>query len=222
MGSYNTLLIDIVLLLLFLGILLFFGRRVYTKRKVSASSGRDQASPKKEASKRREIQHIDAGAVIIPAGSKKYSVHSDRYKEANALLHAEKMDEAIVIFKELAALPEEAETALVGLGSSYSLKGEREQAMACYKKVIELNPMNYNAFLGMGTVNYRMAQYSMAVVYYKKAGAINPAIPDTYWGLAGAYNKLKEKELASENAKTFISMVPDSRYRKYLEGMIIS
>lgn len=171
--------------------------------------------------KREEIQDVNAGVVIIPASPQRTSVYSEKYKTANAFLDQQKLDEAIAIFKELAAIPEEAEYALVTLGTCYNLKGESENAQTCYSKVLDLNDKNYNALLGMAGVNYRTKQYPLAIVYYKKANQLRPELPDAYWGLACGYHMLQEKELAGENAKTFIRMVPDSRYRSQLEKMIV-
>jgi tetratricopeptide (TPR) repeat protein len=131
------------------------------------------------------------------------------------------MDEAIVILTELAAIPEETATASIGLGTAYNLKGDRDNALFHYQKALELAPENYNALLGMASVNYRTKHYPNAVNYYRKATSLRPELPDGYWGLAVAYHMMQDKKQASENAKIFIKMVPDSRYRESLEEMII-
>ncbi|MFL5764298.1 MAG: tetratricopeptide repeat protein [Bacteroidia bacterium] len=205
-------LIDLIFLIAFLGILVLFIGRLSRKRKSRSNHG---------AIKRREIQKVNKGAVIVPTSDNRSSVHWQKYKEGNRLIDAEKMDDAIVIFRQLVTIPGEEETANVNLGTCYNLKNERETAMTHYQAALNLNPNNYNALLGMASVNYRTGHYPTAVVYYKKANALKPELPDAYWGLAVAYNMMNEKELSSDNAKTFIKMVPDSRYRPNLEKMII-
>ena len=170
---------------------------------------------------RKEIQEINAGAVIIPDGSKRTSVYFEQYTQGNQFLHEQRYEEAIRIFKRLSEIPEETETALIGLGTSYSLKGEAEQARDCFNRALELNDKNYNALLGMAGYYFKAKEYSTAEAYYRKACTLMPELPDAYWGLACAYHMMNEKEQASDNAKIFVRMVPDSRYRPQLEQMII-
>jgi tetratricopeptide (TPR) repeat protein len=200
-------------------IVLFFLWRPFLKKNYSTPSS---ALPETaEAVTRKEIQQVDAGAVIVPAAPARTSEHSQKYKTANTLLDQQRMDEAIVIFKELITIPEEEETALISLGTCYNLKGDMENAMYAYKKALDINEKNYNALLGLASFNYKTKQYPSAVVYYKKANFLRPELPDAYWGLACAYYMMDEDALASENAKTFVQMVPDSRYKPQLEKMII-
>ena len=210
--------IIIILFLLFVGFLSFFylrKNRIKSLQRVHSSFGEFKQV-------RREIQDINAGAVVVPQGSKKTSKYSDKYRKGNILLHEKKYDEAISIFKQLADIPEETELSMISLGTSYSLKGETKIAEKCYARSLELNDKNYNALLGMANINYKSQQYAVAATYYLKAKGIMPELPDVYWGLACTYNLLGEKKLASDNAKIFVRMVPDSRYRPMLEEMIIS
>ena len=219
MESTNPL--PILFLSLTIFVTLFFLIRYFIKGQKTASPN-NSSSTNTDHSTRKEIQNFDSGAVISPIGEIRTSVHWEKYKNANALLDAEKMDEAIVIFKSLAAIPEEAEFAFIGLGTCYSLKNELPESIAYYQKAIQLNGNSFNAFLGLASSNYKSAHYPTAIVYYKKANVLNPQSPDPYWGLAAAYDMMKEKQLASDNAKIFIKMVPDSRYVKHLERMIIN
>jgi tetratricopeptide (TPR) repeat protein len=211
----------LIYLILILIVTVFFYARNHLHKRSFPPSQKHKSSANSDDFKRKELQSIDSGAIISPVESQRTSAHWQKYKEGNALIDQQKMDEAIVIFQSLITIPEEEETALISLGTCYNLKGESEKAMDCFKRSLQLNDKNYNALLGMASANYKTAHYPIAIVYYKKANALHPELPDSYWGLASAYHMLQEKELASENAKTFIQMVPDSRYRKYLEGMII-
>lgn len=205
------------MLLLFVATLLFF----LIQRRLKKTTKNDHNSRHYENQQRQEIQEINAGAVIIPQGSKRTSKYSEIYKKGVDLLHNQKYDEAIVVYKELSKIPEETETALIGLGTCYNLKGDKENAGKCFSQSLQINDKNYNALLGMASFNYKSEQYPLALVYYQKAKSISPELPDAYWGLACAYHMMNEKNLASQNAKQFLKMVPNSRYKSNLEKMII-
>lgn len=210
--------------IVFLFILLLFIAFIfllYSQRRAKKTTENDHTSWQHDNQQRQEIQAINAGAVIIPQGSKRTSKYSKQYIIGNDLLHNQKYDEAIVVFKELSEIPEETETALISLGTCYNLKGDKENAGKCFSQSLQINDKNYNALLGMASFNYKSEQYPLAQIYYQKAKSISPELPDAYWGLACAYHMMNEKKLASDNAKQFLRMVPNSRYRPNLEKMII-
>src|SRR6187551_2047249 len=130
----NTFPVNMIYLLAFLVIALFFIWRSFLKKRAPGNSPNiiDQTQPVL----RKEIQQIDAGAVIVPAAPQRASPHWQKYKTANALLDQQRMDEAMIIFKQLIAIPEEEETALISLGTCYNLKGDMENAMLSYKKAL--------------------------------------------------------------------------------------
>ena len=90
-----------------------------------------------------------------------------------------------------------------------------------YEKALAVNRDYYEPNLGMGSANSKLKDYNTAVLYYERAHQLKPEAADPFWGLAIAYHYLNEKELASKNAKIFIDMAPDSRYRKYIEKYIL-
>lgn len=207
----------VLALLLVAGLFIF----LYLRKILNNSKTSNKSNAFGEDQKRKEIQEINAGAVIIPQGSKRTSKYSERYKEGNKLIHEQKYQEAIQIFQELLEIPEETETASISLGTCYNLKGDLDAAGKHFSRALELNDKNYNALLGMASFNYRSKQYPLAAILYRKANELMPELPDAYWGLACAYHMMNEKKLASDNAKRFISMEPNSRYRSNLEKMII-
>jgi tetratricopeptide (TPR) repeat protein len=185
-------------------------------------SGLSSAIVQANAVERKEIRQEETGPIIVPTETQETSGYGQKYKTAYTLIAQQRIDEAIAIFKELLAIPQEEEAALVNLGACYNLKDDMENAMYTYKKALDINERNYDALLGLGNFNYKTKQYPLAVVYYQKANLLRPGHPDSYWGLACAYYMMNEDSLASENAKAFVNLVPGSRDRMQMEKMIIS
>jgi tetratricopeptide (TPR) repeat protein len=173
--------------------------------------------PEPEKTKRKEIEGNSAGAV---AHSERSSAYWEKYQVCSKLIGEGNYDDAIVIYRGLVVLENNKAMAYTGLGSCYQLKMNYDSAFVNYSKALELDPEAYNSNLGMGTAFFSREEYENAVTYYAKARQIAPDVADPYWGLALCYDKLNDTAQAKKNAREFIRLAPDSKYRSELEAIL--
>jgi tetratricopeptide (TPR) repeat protein len=166
---------------------------------------------------RKELQKTHRGAVRMNEGN---ASSPEKFAWATELIHGEKTEEAVKLYKSMVDQPENRELALIGLGTCAILDEQAEEAMSFYAQAIVMNEQNYMSFLGMGTANFKMGDIPSSILYYKKALTLNPRSPDIYWGLALAYDKLPDAAHAVANAKQFLMMVPKSNYASLMEAII--
>jgi tetratricopeptide (TPR) repeat protein len=166
---------------------------------------------------RKEIKGNSSGAVVHSEGT---SAYWEKYQACSKLIGEGKYDDAIVIYRGLVVLENNKAMAYTGLGSCYHLKMNYDSAFVNYSKALELDPEAYNSNLGMGTAFFSREKYANAVIYYTKAREIAPDVADPYWGLAICYDKLNDTAQAKENARQFIRLAPDSKYRAGLETIL--
>ena len=172
---------------------------------------------KLDLANRKEIQKTHRGAVRMTGGN---ALNPEKFAWATELIHGEKTEEAVKLYKSMIDQPENRELALIGLGTCAILDEQPETALSFYSQAILMSEQNYMSFLGMGTANFKMGDIPSSILYYKKALTLNPRSPDIYWGLALAYDKLPDATYAVANAKQFLLMVPESNYARLMEDII--
>lgn len=83
-----------------------------------------------------------------------YPNSDDHYNDiAYQLLKAKKMEDAFKVFKMNEAQYPESSSVCHGLGETYRLMGQKEQARAYYKKSLKLNPNNEESLKAMARLN---------------------------------------------------------------------
>lgn len=171
----------------------------------------------KEKSTRKEIGND--GIIEFTTGQSKY--YAD-YEEAERLMQSNKNSEAISIYKRLCKIEDESQksNAYVGLGSAYLGALDYEKAIESYKNSITLENKNTEAYVGLGTSYFRLNDYNRAIKYYGLAKQIDSNNSDSYWGLAIAYDAINSADSAKINARRFIKLEPNSKYKSYLERIL--
>lgn len=134
------------------------------------------------------------------------------FEKAAALLQENKAEEAKEIYMLLSGQNERKDEALIGLGSSFLLLQEPEKALESFQQALELKPNYFPALLGTGSSCLTLGKFEQAKEYFNLAKANDATVPDSYWGLAIAYDGLNQKDSALFYAKYFMDIDPNSPY----------
>jgi tetratricopeptide (TPR) repeat protein len=167
---------------------------------------------------REEVKNNDKGVVLLSTGTE--SEYSGDYRKASEYLADKKFTEAIKIYQHLLEVEKDKNVPYEGLGSVYLSMNDLASAKNYYGKALAFNSSDFIATLDMGSVYFTEENYPESLNWYMKAKKLDTANADVYWGLALAYQYMGKLKEAKENARKFITMVPDSKYRPDVETIL--
>ncbi|MBU0718402.1 MAG: tetratricopeptide repeat protein [Planctomycetes bacterium] len=113
-----------------------------------------------------------------------------RYNLANALLKAERLDEAIRQSHEAIRIRPDHAPSHYDLGVILEGLGKPDEAVTEYLKVLQLDPDHANAHLNLGVLHYRRGETELAINEYRETLRISPAHFIAYNNLGNALAKL--------------------------------
>jgi tetratricopeptide (TPR) repeat protein len=126
----------------------------------------------------------------------------------NAYLSQEKYLKAIEHFHECMRLDGDDAMALCYIGEAHEQLNEFELAKHFYRKSLELAPMLAEAWLGLGIIDDLEGRTKEGIILIQKALEMDPLNAGIYHVLAGAYEKIDEKELAIEHYEKSLELDP--------------
>jgi tetratricopeptide (TPR) repeat protein len=113
-------------------------------------------------------------------------------------LSLDRYTKAIEYFNKSMELDGADPLAMCYIGECHEQLGELEQAKEYYKKSMELAPMLPDAWLGLGIVEDLEGRTQEGIVLIKKASELDPENASIFHVLAGAYEKIEDREKAYE------------------------
>lgn len=126
----------------------------------------------------------------------------------NAYLSMEKYTKAIESFETSIELDGDDPMAYCYIGESYEQLEQYDLAKHYYQRALELAPMLAEAWLGLGIVEDLEGRTKEGLVLLQKAAELAPDSAGIMHVLAGAYEKLEEFELASDNYQIALGLDP--------------
>ena len=134
-------------------------------------------------------------------------------------LTMDKYTAAINNFEKCMDLDGEDPLALSYIGECHEQLGNLEKAKEYYKKSLELAPMLPDAWLGLGIVEDLEGRTREGIVLIQKAAELDPENASIYHVLAGAYEKLEDRENALRNYHLALDLDPtdDDCLLNYIE-----
>jgi tetratricopeptide (TPR) repeat protein len=126
----------------------------------------------------------------------------------NAYLSLEKYLKAIEHFHECMRLDGDDAMALCYIGEAHEQLNEFELAKHFYRKSLELAPMLAEAWLGLGIIEDLEGKTKEGIILIQKALEIDPLNAGIFHVLAGAYEKIDEKELAIDHYEKSLELDP--------------
>ena len=126
----------------------------------------------------------------------------------NAYLSQEKYLKAIEHFHECMRLDGDDAMALCYIGEAHEQLNEFDLSRHFYRKSLELAPMLPEAWLGLGIIDDLEGKTKEGIILIQKALEIDPLNAGIYHVLAGAYEKIEERELAIDNYQKALELDP--------------
>lgn len=143
-------------------------------------------------------------------------------------------DKALIDFDRLDSLTPDFADAPWGEGIDF-LRGECYFGKKDYQKAIELFNRNIknqkedwadiHSFVYLGLCEYGLGNYEKAITEFKRALKQTENVPESYFGMAKAYQKLGQSEKAKENilkAENSIHYKRDDVYNEFLNEIYLS
>lgn len=106
------------------------------------------------------------------------------------------------------------------MGSAYNHQNKAQLAIEYYDKALSIDPNEMSSLIGKGIALNNLSKPEEALIYFEKSKLIDSKNPDVFWGLAIAYDAMGKADLAVDNAKKYIELVPNSKYRPRVEYFI--
>lgn len=127
---------------------------------------------------------------------------------AHTHLTMDRYTSAISNFEKCMELDGEDPLALSYIGECYEQLGRLDRAKTYYQKSLDLAPMLPDAWLGLGIVEDLEGNTREGIVLIQKAADLDPENASIFHVLAGAYEKLEERENALENYQIALDLDP--------------
>lgn len=128
--------------------------------------------------------------------------YKDYYNKANKSLLKNKIDDAIIYYKQSLELKDNNTTCLKELASLYERTNKFYEAIECHKKIFLLeNNENNKCILQnqIGVCYSNLKMYSKAIEHFENVLQINNTIPDVYNNIAFCYLQMKNYKLSETN-----------------------
>jgi tetratricopeptide (TPR) repeat protein len=92
------------------------------------------------------------------------------------------------------------------LGIELLAQQKWQQSQQHFERSISLDDSNWIAFLGLGTARLMQGNAQEAVTALERSRDLNPNYPDTYYNLACAYSRLRNKAKALESLRQAVGL----------------
>lgn len=134
----------------------------------------------------------------------------DIFNRGLQLYKAEKYDEALETFQNLATMAPHASEVSLNLGNIHYRLDELDKAEEAWLNAIGLDPLEANAYLNLGNLYFRQDKLPTAVRYWEQFKKLNKNYANVYLNLGIAYDKLDDPERALENYSIYTGIEPNS------------
>lgn len=131
-----------------------------------------------------------------------------RYNLAVALMHDDRLDEALQQFSQVLAQAPKHMESLVNIGGIHLSRGDADEALKAFTKALsvwDVPMVRANlavAYLQLGKVEEGARQLERAL-------EVNPDMPDALTNLGAAYIRLGQLEQAAEVSRKALELAPD-------------
>jgi tetratricopeptide (TPR) repeat protein len=131
------------------------------------------------------------------------SLTAARLNQAIALYNLQRFEDARDILLELTATAEADAWAWYNLGLTYRYVGDPEQAIEAFDRVLDLNPDDADTHYVQGLMYVQLERFPDAIAAYQRAVDQVPYHASAEFGLARAYQRQGEGDLARQHLERF-------------------
>ena len=155
-----------------------------------------------------EAQALDSKNIYIP------------YEMAAAHYLNEDYETSINILSKLTKHKDVNSLVFQLLGNSYSLNGERENAINTYEEGLKKFPSAGNLYLERGNMEMFFENNTGALQYYETGVKVDPAYPSNYYWAAKLYINSTEKVWGMIYGEIFMNIEPSSQRTAEISKLI--
>jgi tetratricopeptide (TPR) repeat protein len=107
-----------------------------------------------------------------------------------------------------------------GAGLLYSKRKEFDRAISEYKECVRINASHPLPYYSLGHAYSQQKKYDLAIPEYEKVLDLDKELLDAHFFLGVACYYEHQDKKAVKNFKRYLELVPDTGYRKQIEGML--
>lgn len=206
------------------------GAYVYQKVELPDRTAQHRTTPRRPTppgeTRRRSPQIIEAprtAARLQPPGALPASPSSDedagRLNQAQTLIDAGKMDEAMELLRSIRPNSALAPRALVLVARVHANRGELDLAVAEARRALEIDALRGDAYLLIGTIYARQGQWNEAIQALERARYLDPDAALVSYHLALAYRQAGKVEQATREFRSTLRKLASYRPEDLIEGV---
>ena len=128
--------------------------------------------------------------------------------EANGLLNASRLEEALISYEKGLKIDPRSIDALNGKGMILNQLGKYEEAITWFDKALEIDPNFVNALNNKGITLSNLGKYEEAITWFDKALEIDPHFIDAMYNKADALGELGKYEESLEWTDRALTLKP--------------
>lgn len=146
---------------------------------------------------------------------KKPESEADRARKLRArgsrMLERHKVDEALRLLREAAAIEPSSFEGRINLGSACYMKGEHEEAIQHFQYVVAIDPYHPMALLNLAAAYDATGRLEESIHTLEQLRIARPKFPDVHYNLAIAYMKRNDSAKAEEMLREELRVNPNNR-----------
>ena len=144
---------------------------------------------------------------------------AEKSQRAKQLMSSGRFEEAIPIYKELAAAMPGNPGLLLNLGMAEHMAGREKDAIPVFEAVLKTQPKMLPALVTLGAARMALGQNALAIAPLQKALALEPGNADTRGMLADALNSTGQYDAGAEQFRKLTEQLPNDPRTWYGLGM---
>ena len=131
------------------------------------------------------------------------------HKRAQELFQANRLKEALDLFRKLCRLNDNDIQAWHMAGAIAGISGDHASAKTCCEKVIALSPNSHGPYLNLANILMATGQFQEAMQRFQQALQLKPGDPQTLSNLANLYMQQGQLEQAAKCLQNVIRTTPE-------------
>lgn len=155
----------------------------------------------KPISSTEQTLHLQHPQTNLPDMSKLFS-------EADALFHGDKIDEAIIKYKQILLKDSSSVLALMRMGAALCKKNNYELAEFYYRIAVSLQPAFPLSYIKLGLVQHHLKKHEEALRTFAAVLVLQPESFEAHFNVSKIYNDMQRYDRAITHAKKAIELQP--------------
>lgn len=132
------------------------------------------------------------------------------HEQAEILQAQEKLDNAIILYRELLDMKPDDELAMILIGNELKEQGNLSEAIIAYQKLLEVKPEHDSAWNRMGLVLYIQGKPDKAINAFREQVKVNPDHVSAHYNIGSILRKQGKLDEANAAFQRHFEMQPEN------------